>query len=98
MSVRAGLPWVRVPVLSKTTVVTASAVWSAAPLLTSTPSWAPRPVPTMIEVGTARPMAQGQAMTMTAMKMRREKSRLAPPSTYQPRNESTAAAMTAGTK
>ena len=34
----------------------------------STPSWAPRPVPTMMDMGVARPMAQGQAMTSTATK------------------------------
>ncbi len=30
------------------------------------PSWAPRPVPTMMAVGVARPSAQGQAMMSTA--------------------------------
>ena len=30
------------------------------------PSWAPRPVPTMIAVGVARPRAHGQAMISTA--------------------------------
>jgi hypothetical protein len=41
-------------------------VWSASPLRKSTPSSAARPVPTMIEVGVARPIAQGQAMMRTA--------------------------------
>ena len=31
-----------------------------------TPAWAPRPVPTMIAMGVARPRAQGQAMMRTA--------------------------------
>jgi hypothetical protein len=30
-------------------------------------------LPTMMDVGVARPMAQGQAMTSTAVKMRKEK-------------------------
>ena len=32
----------------------------------STPAVAPRPVPTMIAMGVARPRAQGQAMMSTA--------------------------------
>lgn len=35
--------------------------------LMSSPSWAPRPVPTISAVGVARPRAQGQAMITTAM-------------------------------
>ncbi|MNN85341.1 hypothetical protein D3C81_2026160 [compost metagenome] len=38
-----------------------------------TPSSAPRPVPTMMEVGVARPMAQGQAMIRTATALTRAK-------------------------
>ncbi len=98
MSVSSGVPWVRVPVLSKTMVATSPAVWRAAPDLTRMPRRAPRPVPTMMEVGTARPMAQGQAMTRTATKTRRENGNPAWPKKYQARPEARATAMTAGTK
>ena len=60
-----GRPAVMVPVLSNTTVSTASLRWSTSPPLISTPSSAPRPVDTMTAVGTARPMAHGQAMIST---------------------------------
>ena len=59
-------PSVRVPVLSNTTVSTGRVRSSTSPPLMSTPSWAPRPVPTMMAVGVARPSAQGQAMMSTA--------------------------------
>ena len=39
---------------------------STSPPLITMPSWAPRPVPTMIAVGVARPSAHGQAMISTA--------------------------------
>ena len=65
-SVTTGRPTVSVPVLSKTTVLTRWSCSSAAALLISTPCSAPFPVPTMIAVGVARPMAHGQAMTRTA--------------------------------
>jgi hypothetical protein len=39
---------------------------SASAFRTSTPAAAPRPVPTMIDMGVARPSAQGQAMMSTA--------------------------------
>ena len=64
-SVTTGRPTVRVPVLSKTTVPTRCSSSSASALLISTPSSAPLPVPTMIAVGVASPIAQGQAMTRT---------------------------------
>ena len=60
-----GLPSVRVPVLSTTSAESRPACSSAAALRISTPSCAPRPVPTMIAVGVARPSAHGQAMTST---------------------------------
>ena len=66
MSVTAGFPSVTVPVLSSTTVVTSPARCSASPPLISTPSSAPFPVATMTAVGTASPIAQGQAMISTA--------------------------------
>ena len=63
-----GRPSVSVPVLSKTTVSTRPAVSSASPPRTRIPASAPCPVPTMIAVGVARPMAHGQAMITTPMK------------------------------
>ncbi len=62
-------PWaclrVKVPVLSTTSVSTASMRSSASAFLISTPSRAPRPTPTMIDIGVARPSAHGQAMIST---------------------------------
>ena len=63
--VSVGLPSVRVPVLSTTSVSTEARRSSAAALRTSTPACAPRPVATMIEIGVASPSAQGQAMMST---------------------------------
>ena len=60
-----GRPSVSVPVLSTATTC-ASFSCNASPLRNSTPISAPRPVPTMIEVGVASPIAQGQAMISTA--------------------------------
>ena len=65
-SVSSGRPSVSVPVLSSATTCTSRRLCSASPLRNSTPSSAARPVPTMIEVGVASPMAQGQAMISTA--------------------------------
>ena len=61
-----GLPSVSVPVLSTTSVSTFSSRSSASAFLISTPACAPRPTPTMIDIGVARPSAQGQAMIRTA--------------------------------
>ena len=60
-----GLPSVSVPVLSRTTALTEPSRSSASALRNRTPFSAPLPVPTMIEVGVARPSAQGQAMIST---------------------------------
>ena len=65
-AVTAGLPSVSVPVLSTTSVSTFSMRSSASAFLISTPAWAPRPTPTMIDMGVASPSAQGQAMISTA--------------------------------
>ena len=70
-SVRLGLPWVKVPVLSITRVSTLRKVSMASALRNSKPIWAPRPVATMIEIGVARPRAQGQAMISTATALTR---------------------------
>ena len=66
IEVRRGFPSVRVPVLSTTSVSTFSRRSSASAFLISTPCSAPRPVPTMIDIGVARPRAHGQAMMSTA--------------------------------
>ena len=60
-----GLPSVSVPVLSTTSVSTFSNRSSASAFLISTPAVAPLPTPTMIDMGVARPSAQGQAMIRT---------------------------------
>jgi hypothetical protein len=46
-------------------VSTRASVSSAAPLRTRIPKAAPRPVATMMAVGVASPMAQGQAISST---------------------------------
>ena len=65
MAVTRGLPSVSVPVLSTTSVSTFSSRSSASAERISTPAWAPLPTPTMIDIGVARPSAQGQAMIST---------------------------------
>ncbi len=66
IEVKRGFPSVRVPVLSTTTVSTFSKISRASAFLIRTPAVAPRPVPTMIDMGVANPKAQGQAMINTA--------------------------------
>ena len=61
-----GLPSVKVPVLSITKVSTRARVSRVAASRTSTPAAAPRPMPTMTDMGVARPRAQGHAMMSTA--------------------------------
>ena len=58
-------PVVTVPVLSSTIVSTRRVDSSTSGPLISTPSCAPRPVPTSSAVGVARPNAHGQAMIST---------------------------------
>ena len=57
---RCGFPSVSVPVLSKTSVSTRSRTSRASAFLTSTPAAAPRPVPTMIDIGVASPGRTGR--------------------------------------
>ena len=61
ISTTAGRPIVSVPVLSKTTVSMRMPISSASPPSMRMPASAPRPVPTMIAVGVASPIAHGQA-------------------------------------
>ena len=98
MPVSTGLPVVRVPVLSTARVVSRPACSRAAPFLISTPSCAPRPVPTMMDMGVARPMAQGQAMTSTATNTDSGVLMGSVLKTSQARAASRAKSMTAGTK
>ena len=67
-SVTAGRPVVSVPVLSSTIACSLCARSSASPERMRMPFSAPLPVPTMMAVGVARPMAQGQAMMSTETK------------------------------
>ena len=60
-----GLPSVRVPVLSTISVSTFSINSKPSASLISTPSRAPRPIPTITEIGVANPNAHGQAMMST---------------------------------
>ena len=65
-SVTSGLPRVKVPVLSRRTVLNLWARSSASPERMRMPFSAPLPVPTTMAVGVAKPMAHGQAITNTA--------------------------------
>ncbi len=93
-----GLPSVSVPVLSTTSVSTFSMRSSASAFLISTPNCAPRPTPTMIDIGVARPSAQGQAMisTLTAATSPKAK-RGSGPNVAQAAKAMSATAITAGT-
>ena len=93
-----GLPSVSVPVLSMTSVSIFSMRSSASAFLISTPACAPRPTPTMIDIGVARPSAQGQAMISTLTAATRPKAkRGSGPNMAQAANASSATAITAGT-
>ena len=61
-----GFPSVSVPVLSTTSVSTLRSTSIASAFLNRTPTVAPLPVATMIDIGVARPSAHGQAMIRTA--------------------------------
>ena len=61
-----GLPTVNVPVLSTISVSTFSKRSRASAFLINTPACAPRPVAVMIDIGVAKPRAQGQAIIKTA--------------------------------
>ena len=65
--------------------------------LNRTPSSAPRPDPTMIAVGVARPRAHGQAMISTATALRSAVA-TSPLPIIQPTKTAIAIAMTTGTK
>ena len=98
IAVTDGLPSVSVPVLSTTRVSTRSILSRASAFLMSTPAWAPRPTPTMIDMGVARPRAHGQAMmrTLTAATSAKLK-RGSGPNIDQATKARTATRMTSGT-
>ena len=87
-----------VPVLSSTMTLTWPARSRVSLFLKRTPFSAPLAVPTMMAVGVASPMAQGQAMTSTAtaFTMALDQPTCATPT--QPRNVKRASAMMTGTK
>ena len=95
-STSAILPVVTVPVLSSTTVSTWRVDSSTAGPLMSSPSCAPRPVPTSSAVGVASPSAQGQAMMSTATAAVNAKVALSPVPSQKP-SVPTATPMTTGT-
>ena len=66
-----GLPSVSVPVLSRINVSTFSITSSTSAFLINTPAAAPRPIPTMMDIGVARPRAHGHAMIKTATALSR---------------------------
>ncbi len=71
---------------------------SASAFLISTPACAPRPTPTMIDIGVARPSAQGQAMISTLTAATRPKAkRGSGPNVAQAAKATSATAITAGT-
>ena len=90
-------PVVTVPVLSSTTVSTRRVFSSTSGPLIRMPSCAPRPVPTRIAVGVARPIAHGQAMISTATAAVNAWA-AGRPAASQPASVATAIASTAGTK
>ena len=64
----------------------------------STPDCAPRPTPTMIDIGVARPRAHGQAMMSTDTAAISPKAiRGSDPHTDQAKNAKAATTMTVGT-
>jgi hypothetical protein len=99
-SVSRGLPSVSVPVLSTTMVSTRSMTSSTSAFLISTPPRAPRPTPTMIDIGVARPSAQGQATisTATALTSAYEREGARGEAHAQTTNVIRATSTTAGTK
>ena len=96
-SVTTGLPCVSVPVLSTASTSTFFASSSASAFFTRMPAAAPRPVPTMIAVGVARPSAQGQAITSTATALTKAWVK-SPAKIHQPAKARRAMAVTTGTK
>ena len=91
-------PSVKVPVLS----IIIALIWPAfsknSALLMSTPCSAPRPDPTIMDVGVANPNAHGQAMTSTAVPCSNASPTEDPNPKYQIPIVRIAIPMTTGTK
>ena len=96
MSVTSGFPLVSVPVLSSTTVSTLCKCSKASAFLKSTPIRAALPVPTIIATGVAKPRAQGQEITRTAILVVMENSKSFPASIHTIK-AATAIVITTGT-
>ena len=97
-SVSVGWPSVTVPVLSSAMISTSLRCCSASPLRNNTPISAARPVPTIIEVGVAKPIAQGHAIIRTDTPATNAKVRAGSgPIKSQTITVSSASARTAGT-
>ena len=90
-------PVVTVPVLSSTIVSTRRVDSRISGPLISSPSWAPRPVPTSSAVGVASPSAHGQAMISTATAAVNANARSSPAPIQKP-SVATAIPITTGTK
>ena len=97
ISVTEILPSVNVPVLSNTIVLTSLANCKASELFIKIPCSAPLPVPTIIAVGVAKPKAQGQAITSTAIIIFREKLQDTSPTKYHKIPAISAKTITIGT-
>ncbi|MPN19498.1 hypothetical protein SDC9_166869 [bioreactor metagenome] len=95
-SVTAGLPTVRVPVLSNTMKSTLRKASSASAFFTRIPCRAPKPIPTITDIGVASPNAQGHATSNTAMALSKPNSQL-PAIAPQTSSVIAAAAITSGT-
>ena len=91
------MPSVTVPVLSSTTVLTRPISSRLAADLIRMPFSAALPVATVMATGVARPRAQGQEITSTAMPMDRQKRTPMPPAAAHSRAAATAMEITAGT-
>ena len=97
MSVTFGSPFVMVPVLSSATIWVLPVSSRDTAVLKRIPFFAPRPFPTIIATGVARPRAQGQLITSTEMPLARAKPTVCPAKS-QPSVVITAMVITAGTK
>ena len=96
---KAGLPAVSVPVLSTISVLTWHSFSMAAASRNSTPPVAALPVATMMDIGVAKPRAQGQAMISTATALIRPYTQLGSgPNSPQTKKVSTAIENTPITK
>ncbi|MNL13986.1 hypothetical protein D3C87_1349110 [compost metagenome] len=73
---RLGLPSVMVPVLSVTKTLTLSNFSKASAFLIRIPFLAPFPIPTMTDMGVARPNAHGHATISTANALANAKASL----------------------